>query len=225
MPFRKMSVFLTIEGERFCFEAKAYNATNSQMNKVALEILGMSYSESQTGAYVLIMGDKNSQRRLPIVIGSNEAQSIAMGIERQKNSRPLTHDLFLNFALNFNINLKEVVINRFREGVFYAVLVCEQHGELSMIDARPSDAIALAVRCGCGIFAYESVMVEAGIIMDDENQVLDNEETDDTPIINSKEESLRQLSETELEDLLQAAIDEEDYAKAAAIRDELNSRK
>lgn len=195
------------------------------MNKVALEIMGMSYSESQTGAYVLIMGDKNSQRRLPIVIGSNEAQSIAMGIERQKNSRPLTHDLFLKFAINFNIHLKEVVINRFREGVFYAVLVCEQHGELSMIDARPSDAIALAVRCGCPIFAYESVMDEAGIIMDDENQVMDNDEgTEDTPIINN-EESLQQLSEAELEDLLQTAIEEEDYVKAAAIRDELNSRK
>ena len=196
------------------------------MNKVALEIMGMSYSESQTGAYVLIMGDKNSQRRLPIVIGSNEAQSIAMGIERQKNSRPLTHDLFLNFAINFNINLKEVVINRFREGVFYAVLACEHLGELSMIDARPSDAIALAVRCGCGIFAYESVMDEAGIIMDDENQILDNEEeAEDSPIINTEEESLQQLSETELEDLLQIAIEDEDYEKAAQIRDELNSRK
>ena len=196
------------------------------MNKVALEIMGMSYSESQTGAYVLIMGDKNSQRRLPIVIGSNEAQSIAMGIERQKNSRPLTHDLFLKFAINFNIHLKEVVINRFREGVFYAVLVCEHLGELSMIDARPSDAIALAVRCGCGIFAYESVMDEAGIIMDDENQILDNEEeAEDSPIINTEEESLQQLSETELEDLLQIAIEDEDYEKAAQIRDELNSRK
>ena len=184
------------------------------MNKAALEIMGMSYSESQTGAYVLIMGDKNSQRRLPIVIGSNEAQSIAMGIERQKNSRPLTHDLFLNFAINFNIHLKEVVINRFREGVFYAVLVCEHLGELSMIDARPSDAIALAVRCGCPIFAYESVMDEAGIIMDDENQVLDNEEeTENTPIINN-EESLQQLSEAELEDLLQNAIEEEDYIES-----------
>ena len=196
------------------------------MNKVALEIMGISYSESQTGAYVLIMGDKNSQRRLPIVIGSNEAQSIAMGIERQKNSRPLTHDLFLKFAINFNIHLKEVVINRFREGVFYAVLVCEHLGELSMIDARPSDAIALAVRCGCGIFAYESVMDEAGIIMDDENQILDNEEeAEDSPIINTEEESLQQLSETELEDLLQIAIEDEDYEKAAQIRDELNSRK
>ena len=195
------------------------------MNKAALEIMGMSYSESQTGAYVLIMGDKNSQRRLPIVIGSNEAQSIAMGIECQKNSRPLTHDLFLNFAINFNIHLKEVVINRFREGVFYAVLVCEHLGELSMIDARPSDAIALAVRCDCPIFAYESVMDEAGIIMDDENQVLDNEEeTENTPIINN-EESLQQLNEAELEDLLQNAIEDEDYERAAQIRDELNSRK
>lgn len=194
------------------------------MNKVRLEINGMTYSESPTGAYVLILGDKNSRRRLPIVIGSNEAQAIAVGIERQQNSRPLTHDLLLKFASTFNVKILEVVINRFRDGVFYAMLVCQQGGDIVMVDARPSDAIALAVRLGCEIYAYENVMQEAGIIMDD------MEETDSTPdsdnIINKEQEdtALYMLTLNELEDLLQEAIDNEDYMKAAEIRDEIRGR-
>ena len=195
------------------------------MNKIALEIIGMTYSESSSGAYVLVMGDKNSRRRLPIVIGGNEAQSIAMGIEREKPKRPLTHDLFMKMALAFNIKLHEVVINRFREGVFYAMLVCEQHGEMCMIDARPSDAIALALRFGCEMYAYESVMDEAGIIMDEDESEEPTPSNDDTLLNKESEgESLRQLSIAELEARLQVAIDDEDYAAAAAIRDEINSR-
>ena len=127
----------------------------------------MTYSESSTGAYVLILGDRLSQRRLPIVIGGGEAESIAVGIERQRNGRPHTHDLFLRFAKEFGVEIMEVVINRFRDGIYYAMLVCKQGDELTMVDARPSDAIAIAVRAGCEIYAYETVMEEAGIVMDD----------------------------------------------------------
>lgn len=194
------------------------------MNKVRLEIIGLSYSESSTGAYVLVLGDKNSKLRLPIVIGNNEAQAIAVGIERLPNSRPLTHDLFLRFAHEFGIQIMEVVINRFRDGVYYAMLICKQGDELTMIDARPSDAIAIAVRVGCEIYAYESVMDEAGIIMDDMEET---ESQPDGDIKTNKVEgkpNLDLLTIGELEDLLQEAIDNEDYAKAAQIRDEINGR-
>jgi len=195
------------------------------MNKVSLEIMGLTYSESSTGAYVLILGDKNSQRRLPIVIGSAEAESIAVGIEKHKNGRPHTHDLFLRFAHEFGIEIMEVVINRFRDGVYYAMLVCKQGDDLTMVDARPSDAIAIAVRKDCEIYAYESVMEEAGIIMDDMDEPTGNGPEDD--IINKvdDEPNLEMLTLNELEDLLQMAIDNEDYQKAAQIRDEINGRK
>lgn len=194
------------------------------MNKVSLEIIGLTYSESSTGAYVLILGDKNSQRRLPIVIGSAEAESIAVGIEKHKNGRPHTHDLFLRFAKEFGIEISEVVINRFRDGVYYAMLVCKQGDDLTMIDARPSDAIAIAVRLGCEINAYESVMEEAGIIMDDIEKP--RPEAQDDVIINKGNEdtSLDMLDIEALEDLLQEAIDNEDYQRAAQIRDEINGR-
>lgn len=196
------------------------------MNKVRLEIIGMTYSESSTGAYVLILGDKNSNRRLPVVIGGNEAQSIALGIERQKSTRPLTHDLFLKFADTFNVKILEVVINRFRDGVYYAMLVCQQGNELVMIDARPSDAIALAVRLNCEIYAYESVMEEAGIVMEDLEKETNSQNTEDTSINKvPSTTSLDLIPIDELEDLLQEAIDEEDYQKAAQIRDEINKRK
>lgn len=195
------------------------------MNKVRLEIIGMSYSESSTGAYVLVLGDKNSKRRLPIVIGNAEAQAIAVGIERQPNSRPLTHDLLLKFANTFHVSILEVVINRFRDGVFYAMLVCKQGDDIVMVDARPSDAIAIAVRIGCEIYAYDTVMDEAGIIMDDLEDDLSDSDTESH--INKVEgkPSLDLLTVGELEDLLQDAIDNEDYQKAALIRDEINGRK
>ena len=193
------------------------------MNKVSLEIMGLTYSESSTGAYVLILGDKNSQRRLPIVIGSAEAESIAVGIEKHKNGRPHTHDLFLRFAHEFGIEIMEVVINRFRDGVYYAMLVCKQGDDLTMVDARPSDAIAIAVRRGCEIYAYESVMEEAGIIMEDMEKQDDEPEGD--PInIGAGETSLDLLDLEALEELLQEAIDNEDYQKAAEIRDEIKRR-
>ena len=198
------------------------------MNKVNLEIIGLTYSESSTGAYVLVLGDKNSRRRLPIVIGSAEAESIAVGIEKHKNGRPHTHDLFLRFAHEFGVQIMEVVINRFRDGVYYAMLVCKQGDDLTMVDARPSDAIAIAVRAGCEIYAYESVMEEAGIIMDDMDEPTNDGPEDDNNININKvqsESDLELLTLNELEDLLQMAIDDEDYQKAARIRDEINRRK
>ena len=196
------------------------------MNKVSLEIIGLTYSESSTGAYVLILGDKNSQRRLPIVIGSAEAESIAVGIEKHKNGRPHTHDLFLRFAHEFGIEVMEVVINRFRDGVYYAMLVCKQGDDLTMIDARPSDALAIAVRIGCEIYAYETVMEEAGIIMEDmekEENLTDGEQVHINKV--QHETNINMLTIEDLEDLLQNAIDNEDYMKAAQIRDEINRRK
>jgi len=195
------------------------------MNKVSLEIIGLTYSESSTGAYVLILGDKNSQRRLPIVIGSAEAESIAVGIEKHKNGRPHTHDLFIRFAHEFGIEIMEVVINRFRDGVYYAMLVCKQGDDLTMVDARPSDAIAIAVRKGCEIYAYESVMEEAGIIMEDMEKENPDENEESTINKGVTKTSLDLLDLETLEDLLQEAIDNEDYQKAAKIRDEINRRK
>ena len=195
------------------------------MNKVNLEIVGLTYSESSTGAYVLVMGDKLSQRRLPIVIGSAEAESIAVGIEKHKNGRPHTHDLFLRFAHEFGIEIMEVVINRFRDGVYYAMLVCKQGDDLTMVDARPSDAIAIAVRAGCEIYAYETVMDEAGIIMEDMNEPTTSDSEGDTINKGDSSVNLDLLGMEDLEELLQEAIDNEDYMKAAQIRDEINRRK
>ena len=189
-----------------------------------MEIIGLTYSESQTGAYVLILGDKHSQRRIPIVIGSAEAESIAVGIEKHKNGRPHTHDLFIKFAKEFGVEIMEVVINRFREGIYYAMLVCKRGDDLTMVDARPSDAIAIAVRTGCEIYAYETVMEEAGIVMEDMEKPK-TEKTAENPFNKGDSNvSLDLLDLETLNDLLQEAIDNEDYEKAARIRDEINGR-
>lgn len=194
-----------------------------KMNKIALEIKGLLYSESQSGAYVLVLGDKHSTRRLPIVIGNNEAQAIALGMEANQPSRPLTHDLFKKMAHTFGIELLEVVITRFREGVFYAVLVCKQGEDLSMIDARPSDAIALAVRFGCPMSVYENVMEEAGIEMDEVQDMEDSSEPEEEPE-EASDNTLENLSVEQLQQLLQMAIDEENYEKAAELRDLINEK-
>lgn len=194
------------------------------MNKIQLEIKELLYSQSSSGAYVLILGDKHSMRRLPIVIGEHEAQSIALGLEGNKPSRPLTHDLFKKFAEQYGVEVIEVVITRFLEGVFYAMLLCKQGEDLSMVDARPSDAIALAVRFNCPISAYEHVMNEAGIEMDD---IKDMDTGKDSMIEEEPSEptdTLDNLSVEQLQKLLQIAIDEENYEKAAELRDLINSK-
>ena len=195
------------------------------MDKVRLEILGMTYSESSSGAYVLILGEKPGVRRLPIVIGGPEADARAIGLEGKQGNRPLTHDLLVNFANEFGVRILEVAINRFRDGVYYALIVCQQGDDLVMVDARPSDAIALAVRVGCDIYAYETVMQEASILMDDFDEDADDSDNDGSINKGEEENDLDLLTLSELEDLLQVAIDNEDYQKAAEIRDEINGRK
>lgn len=193
------------------------------MEKIRLEIIGMSYSQSQSGAYALILGEHGGVRRLPIIIGGFEAQAIAVELEKLKPSRPLTHDLFKNFADHYNVFIKEVVIDKFMEGVFFAKLICLQGDSESEIDARTSDAVALAIRFRCPIYTYENIMSEAGIVMEDKAEELqDQEET-------NKEEKSPGAFETnsieELEDMLQKAIENEEYEKASQIRDEINKRK
>ncbi|MDP1622118.1 MAG: DUF151 domain-containing protein [Bacteroidales bacterium] len=194
------------------------------MEKIRLDIVGMSYSQSQSGAYALILGERDGNRRLPIIIGGFEAQSIAIELEKIRTPRPLTHDLFKSFADAYAIELQEVVICKFSEGVFYAKLVCTD-GDISQeIDSRTSDAIALALRFSCPVYTYESIMAAAGILMEEENDLLKKEEP-------AKEEypgdlvSYTDATIMELKEMLQTAIEKEEYEKASKIRDELNKRK
>ena len=198
------------------------------MEKIQLEIIGMSYSQSQSGAYALILGEMNGKRRLPIIIGGFEAQSIAIELEKIKTPRPLTHDLFKSFATSFNIKVNEVIINKFSEGVFYAVLVCTD-GNIEMeIDSRTSDAIAIALRFLCPIYTFESIMASAGIMIDEDMEKTQTSQKSPRIPSDSPEEeevSFSQLSLAELREMLQSAVENEEYEKASKIRDELNKRK
>lgn len=199
------------------------------MEKIRLDIVGMSYSQSQSGAYALILGEKEGKRRLPIIIGGFEAQAIAIELEQMKPSRPLTHDLFRNFAQHFDIQVKEVIINKFQDGVFYALLVCEHQGIESQIDARTSDAVALSLRFACPVYTYEKIMEAAGIAVEDESESIlseedlsleDPEEMDEAP-----GQGLASHSLEELEEMLNTAVENEAFEKASQIRDEINRRK
>lgn len=185
-----------------------------RMNKIGLDVIGLTFSHSQSGAYALVLGDKNTGLKLPIIIGSIEAQSIAMALENQRSRRPLTHDLFKAFAENYGIKVKEVVVNSFKEGIFTSQLVCDKDGDISVFDARTSDSIALAVRFGCPIFTTEEVMNEAGLIMDDLVGDDGNDDTNDNTV----------HSIGELKEMMAKAVDDEDYELASKLRDEINSR-
>ncbi|TVQ90865.1 MAG: hypothetical protein EA393_05060 [Bacteroidetes bacterium] len=193
------------------------------MEKIKLEILGISYSQSQSGAYALILGENGEKRRLPIIIGSFEAQAIAIELEKMKPSRPLTHDLLKNFAQTFNIIIKEVIIYKFAEGIFYSKLICFDGIKEVEIDSRTSDAVALAVRFKCPIYTYESILSAAGIVLQDDDKGTGEESIPSEPEATITD--YESLSIKELEDLLMAAIDEEAYEKASKIRDEINKRK
>jgi uncharacterized protein len=195
------------------------------MNKIKLEVLGLTYSQTQNNAYALILKESEGRRRLPIIIGGFEAQSIAIQIEKIKYSRPLTHDLFKNLATSFAIDISEVVIYRLDEGVFYSHLVCSGNDVTIKLDARTSDAVSIALRFGCPIYTYEEIMQTAAI--DNESETMfdqpDEEEHVDTP----KEEAsqLSKYTDEELETLLSLALEGEEYEQASLIRDEINKRK
>ena len=192
------------------------------MEKIRLEIIGMKYSQSQSGAYALILEERNGKRRLPIIIGSFEAQAIAIELEKIKTPRPLTHDLFRSFAEAFSIRLSEVVINKFQDGVFFAKLVCIQDENEQEVDSRTSDAIALALRFNCPIYTYDTILEAAGIIADEEpEQEGVAAVSEELP---RKKEDLSEFSEEELKEFLQVAIEGEDYEKASQIRDEIKKR-
>ena len=195
------------------------------MEKIKLDIAGLSYSQTQSGAYALVLSEVIGKRRLPIIIGGFEAQAIAIELEKMTPSRPLTHDLFKNFADNFKINLVEVIIYNLVEGIFFARLICEQNGKEVEIDSRTSDAIALAVRFESPIYTYEFVLNSAGIILDDEEL---GEKEEITPEINLEEitkNPTERMTLKELKKQLKNSIDNEDYEAASRFRDEINNRK
>ena len=200
------------------------------MKKAKLDIIGLSYSQTQAGAYALVLGEVKGKRRLPIIIGGFEAQAIAIQLEKMTPSRPLTHDLFKNFADTFNIKLKEVIIYNLVEGIFYAKLICDDKNKEIEIDARTSDAIALAVRFDCPIYTYEFILSAAGIILDDQAKDTSTAAALEEPITkktsSSKDDKdLTKKSTEELKELLNTAISGENYERASRIRDELNKRK
>lgn len=198
------------------------------MDKIRLEILGLSSSQSQSGSFALVLGETNGNRRLPIIIGMFEAQAIAIEIERITPNRPMTHDLFKSFAHNFKFEVSEVLISDLKEGVFFAKLICNNTNQTVEIDSRPSDAIAIGIRFGVPIFTYEAVLSEAGIILTDETNdegrgVLEERE-EQRSSGGAGTEELKNFSTEKLQDLLKAALSKEDYEKAAKIRDEMNKR-
>jgi bifunctional DNase/RNase len=190
------------------------------MKKIKLSIMALSHSVTQSHNYAVILGEENGKRRLPIIIGGFEAQAIAVALENMNPNRPLTHDLFKNTLDAFNIELKEVIINNLLDGIFFAQLICEQHGNVIQIDARTSDAIAMAVRYECPIYTYEFIMDSAGVILDEED-----EEKPASKPKKSKAETIEDMSLSSLEKLLEAALAREDYEKAAQIRDVINNKK
>ncbi|MCM4161646.1 hypothetical protein FHG64_05820 [Antarcticibacterium flavum] len=203
------------------------------MSLVRLNIKGISYSQTQNGAYALILSEVDGERKLPIVIGAFEAQSIAIALEKEiKPPRPLTHDLFKNFSDRFEIVVKQVIIHKLVDGVFYSSLICERDGIEEIIDARTSDAIALALRFNAPIFTYKNILDKAGIFLKGESGTMTQTpspteakvdeiftEKGDTTAGNYKSMSLE-----ELESLLSQAVKNEDYEKAARIRDEISKR-
>ena len=206
------------------------------MSLVKLTIKGISYSQTQNGAYALILNEVDGDRKLPIVIGAFEAQAIAIALEKEiKPPRPLTHDLFKNFADRFDIIVKQVIIHKLVDGVFYSSIICERDKIEEIIDARTSDAIALALRFHAPIFTYKNILDKAGIFLktntkEDENDsqemddILSNPDTFGLEESNTSGSLYQQNSLSELNELLDAAVLDEDYEKAAKIRDEISKR-
>ena len=194
------------------------------MQKIRLNILGLSVSQTQSGAYALVLAEEHGDRRIPIIIGPVEAQAIAIQLEGLKPPRPLTHDLIKNMALAFDIALLEVSIYKLEEGIFFSELLCELNGKEIRIDSRTSDAVALALRFRCPIYTTEEILKKAGIVLEleDENSPIKSFSGDDIEPAGSS--SYAQYSLNELKELLADAIQNEDYEKASIIRDEIKKR-
>jgi uncharacterized protein len=200
------------------------------MKKIELEIVALSHSITQTHSYAVVLGEVNGLRRLPIVIGGFEAQAIAVALEKMNPSRPLTHDLMKNFLNAFAIDLHEIIICDLQEGIFYSKLVCSSENDTIEIDSRTSDALALAVRFGCPIYTYENILESAGILMEDTGTAGSKKKKAKQEVVveeqgNTGNEDLKTLSTDELTSLLTEVLESEDYIRAIAIRDEINSRK
>jgi bifunctional DNase/RNase len=198
------------------------------VNKIRLEILGLSSSQSQQGSFALVLGEVGGGRRLPIIIGMFEAQAIAIEIEKIVPNRPMTHDLFRSFADVFHYTVDEIVISDLKEGVFFAKIICSDGVNTVEIDARPSDAIAIGLRFNVPIYTYEFILSEAGIVMSD---FPEEEDDDDEDLVEAEEagnksftDMLKDTGTDQLRSMLDDALSQEDYEKAAKIRDELNRR-
>ncbi len=194
------------------------------MKKIELEIIALSHSITQTHSYAIVLGELNGLRRLPIVIGGFEAQAIAVALEKMQPTRPLTHDLIKNFMNAFNINLQEIIINDLQEGIFYAKLVCINDHDTVEIDSRTSDALALAVRFNCPIYTYENILNTAGVVVDETSTKKKKNSAAEVENAPNKDD-LKSLSLGELQNLLAQVLEQEDYIKAIAIRDEMNKRR
>jgi uncharacterized protein len=197
------------------------------MKKIELEIVALSHSITQTHSYAVVLGEVNGLRRLPIVIGGFEAQAIAVALEKMQPSRPLTHDLMKNFMNAFAIELHEIIISDLQEGIFYSKLVCSTENDTVEIDSRTSDAIALAVRFGCPIYTFENILDSAGILMEDTGGAKKKKSKQEVMVEKEAQpgnEDLKNMTLEELNNLLNEVLEGEDYIRAIAIRDEINSR-
>lgn len=199
------------------------------MRKIELEIVALSHSITQTHSYAVVLGEVNGLRRLPIVIGGFEAQAIAVALEKMQPSRPLTHDLMKNFMNAFAIDLHEIIISDLQEGIFYSKLVCSTENDTVEIDSRTSDAIALAVRFGCPIYTYENILESAGILMEETEKTGKKKKGKQEVVVEENDitgnEDLKTMTLEELNTLLTDVLESEDYLRAIAIRDEINSRR
>jgi uncharacterized protein len=199
------------------------------VENIKLEILGLSPSQAQAGSFALVLGEEFGNRRLPIIIGMFEAQAIAIEIEKILPNRPMTHDLFKQFAQKFNFSLKEIQITDIKEGIFYAKIVCNDGYKEVIIDARPSDAIAIGIRFEVPIFTTENVLEEAGITTS-EADIANLHEDDEEDLVyedkpkKSFSEQLREATNDGLQKMLEEALSHEEYERAAKIRDEISKR-
>jgi bifunctional DNase/RNase len=197
------------------------------VEKIRLEILGLSPSQSQSGSFALVLGEEYGNRRLPIIIGMFEAQAIAIEIEKIVPNRPMTHDLFKSFADKFGFTVREIVISDLREGIFFARIVCTDGTRETVVDARPSDAIAIGIRFNVQIYTYESILSEAGITASATDESEEQEELVPQPATRSSRsltEQLKDMTHDELQQSLDEALKKEEYEKAAKIRDEMSRR-